>query len=90
MDGTRGGSGQFAERLADLQADPVFRIGGEGGGAALAEAPGESGIGEHFELPLRFEPVMYPGTLRAAVRAELDKDFVKLPIYQIEKHLTGG
>jgi protein required for attachment to host cells len=28
--------------------------------------------------------------LRAAVRAELDKDLVKLPIYEIEKHLTGA
>jgi protein required for attachment to host cells len=32
----------------------------------------------------------YTHALRAAVRAELDKDFVKLPIYQIEKHLTGA
>jgi protein required for attachment to host cells len=32
----------------------------------------------------------YSHALRAAVRAELDKDFVKLPIYQIEKHLTGA
>lgn len=27
--------------------------------------------------------------LRAAVRAEFDKDFVKLPVHEIEKHLTG-
>jgi protein required for attachment to host cells len=26
---------------------------------------------------------------KAAVRAELDKDFVKLPVHEIEKHLTG-
>ena len=32
----------------------------------------------------------YSHALRAAVRAELDKDFVKLPVYQIEKHLTGA
>jgi protein required for attachment to host cells len=32
----------------------------------------------------------YTHALRAAVRTELDKDFVKLPIYQIEKHLTGA
>ena len=32
----------------------------------------------------------YTHALRAAVRAELDKDFVKLPVYQIEKHLTGA
>jgi protein required for attachment to host cells len=31
----------------------------------------------------------YSHALRVAVRAELDKDFVKLPVYQIEKHLTG-
>jgi protein required for attachment to host cells len=28
--------------------------------------------------------------LRAAVRAEVDKDFVKLPVHAIEKHLTGA
>jgi protein required for attachment to host cells len=32
----------------------------------------------------------YSPALRAAVRTELDKDFVKLPVYQIEKHLTGA
>jgi protein required for attachment to host cells len=32
----------------------------------------------------------YSHALRAAVRAELDKDFVRLPIHQIEKHLTGA
>jgi protein required for attachment to host cells len=32
----------------------------------------------------------YSHALRSAVRAELDKDFVKLPIYEIEKHLTGA
>ena len=32
----------------------------------------------------------YTHALRAAVRAEVDKDFVKLPVYQIEKHLTGA
>ena len=32
----------------------------------------------------------YSTALRAAVRAELDKDFVKLPVYQIEKQLTGA
>ena len=33
---------------------------------------------------------VYSHALRAAVRVEVDKDFVKLPIHQIEKHLTGG
>jgi len=32
----------------------------------------------------------YSPALRSAVRAELDKDLVKLPIHQIEKHLTGA
>ena len=32
----------------------------------------------------------YSHALRAAVRAEVDKDFVKLPVYEIEKHLTGA
>ena len=32
----------------------------------------------------------YSHALRAAVRAEVDKDFVKLPVHQIEKHLTGA
>ena len=31
----------------------------------------------------------YSHTLRAAVRAELDKDFVKLPLHEIEKHLAA-
>ena len=31
----------------------------------------------------------YSHHLRAALRAEIDKDLVKLPVYQIEKHLTG-
>jgi protein required for attachment to host cells len=31
----------------------------------------------------------YSPTLRQAVRAELDKDFVKLPVHEIEKHLVG-
>jgi protein required for attachment to host cells len=32
----------------------------------------------------------YSHALKGAVRAELDKDFVKLPVHQIEKQLTGG
>jgi protein required for attachment to host cells len=32
----------------------------------------------------------YSHALKAAVRAELDKDFVKLPLHQIEKQLTGA
>lgn len=31
----------------------------------------------------------YTGAVKSAVRAELDKDFVKMPIDEIEKHLTG-
>ena len=31
----------------------------------------------------------YSHNLRAAVRAEIDKDLVHLPVYQIEKHLAG-
>ena len=31
----------------------------------------------------------YSVTLRHAVRAELDKDLVRLPVYDIEKHLGG-
>jgi protein required for attachment to host cells len=27
--------------------------------------------------------------LRTALRAEIDKDFVKLPVHEIEKHLAG-
>jgi protein required for attachment to host cells len=30
----------------------------------------------------------YSGHVRAALRAELDKDFVRLPVYEIEKHLA--
>src|SRR5262249_16482881 len=32
----------------------------------------------------------YSHNLRAAVRAEIDKDFVKLPVHEIEKHLARG
>lgn len=32
----------------------------------------------------------YSHALKAAVRAEIDKDLVKQPVHQIEKHLTGG
>jgi len=31
----------------------------------------------------------YPHALRSAVRSEVDKDFVKLPVHEIEKHLTA-
>jgi protein required for attachment to host cells len=31
----------------------------------------------------------YSGNLRNVLRAELDKDLVKLPVYAIEKHLAG-
>jgi protein required for attachment to host cells len=30
----------------------------------------------------------YGHALRGAVRAELDKDYVKMPVHEIEKHLT--
>lgn len=32
----------------------------------------------------------YSHALRAAVRAEVDKDLVKMPVHEIEKHLTGA
>jgi protein required for attachment to host cells len=32
----------------------------------------------------------YGHALKGAVRAELDKDFVKMPVHEIEKHLTAG
>jgi protein required for attachment to host cells len=32
----------------------------------------------------------YSQALKSAVRAEVDKDFVKMPVHEIEKHLTGG
>jgi protein required for attachment to host cells len=31
----------------------------------------------------------YSHALKNAVRAEVDKDFVKMPVHEIEKHLTG-
>jgi len=31
----------------------------------------------------------YTHALKGAVRAEVDKDFVKMPVHEIEKHLTG-
>ncbi|NWG23780.1 MAG: host attachment protein [Pseudorhodoplanes sp.] len=32
----------------------------------------------------------YSNNLRRAIRSEIDKDFVKLPVHEIEKHLTGA
>ncbi|HEY6024189.1 MAG TPA: host attachment protein [Pseudolabrys sp.] len=32
----------------------------------------------------------YSNAVKSAVRAEVDKDFVKMPVHEIEKHLTGG
>jgi protein required for attachment to host cells len=32
----------------------------------------------------------YSHALKGAVRAEVDKDFVKMPVHEIEKHLTGN
>ena len=32
----------------------------------------------------------YSHALRSAVRAEVDKDLVKMPVHEIEKRLTGG
>ena len=31
----------------------------------------------------------YSHNVRAALRAEIDKDFVRLPVHEIEKHLAG-
>ena len=31
----------------------------------------------------------YSHNLRSALRGEIDKDFVRLPVYEIEKHLAG-
>jgi protein required for attachment to host cells len=32
----------------------------------------------------------YSQHVRAALRGEVDKDFVKMPVHEIEQHLTGG
>ena len=32
----------------------------------------------------------YSAALKKALRAEIDKDFVKMPVHEIEKHLTGN
>lgn len=32
----------------------------------------------------------YTSALKDAVRAEVDKDFVKMPVHEIEKHLSGS
>ena len=32
----------------------------------------------------------YSHNLKQAVRKEIDKDFVKMPVHEIEKHLTGA
>ncbi|MCZ7659948.1 MAG: host attachment protein [Xanthobacteraceae bacterium] len=33
---------------------------------------------------------VYSAGLRKALRAEVDKDYVKMPVHEIEKHLTGA
>jgi protein required for attachment to host cells len=33
---------------------------------------------------------LYSAALKGALRAEIDKDFVKLPVHEIEKHLTAA
>jgi protein required for attachment to host cells len=33
---------------------------------------------------------VYSHALKGAVRAEVDKDYVKMPVHEIEKHLTGA
>jgi protein required for attachment to host cells len=33
---------------------------------------------------------VYSPVLKSALRAEVDKDFVKMPVHEIEKHLTGA
>ena len=33
---------------------------------------------------------LYTHALKNAIRTEVDKDFVKMPVYEIEKHLTGA
>lgn len=33
---------------------------------------------------------VYGNALKGALRAELDKDLVKMPVHEIEKHLTGA
>ncbi len=32
----------------------------------------------------------YPGQLKSAIRQEISKDYVKMPVHEIEKHLTGA
>ncbi len=32
----------------------------------------------------------YPGQLKPAIREEVSKDYVKMPVHEIEKHLTGA
>ena len=34
-------------------------------------------------------PLVFSSIVNDAVRAEIDKDFVKLPVHEIEKHLAG-
>jgi protein required for attachment to host cells len=32
----------------------------------------------------------YPGQLNPAIREEIGKDYVKMPVHEIEKHLTAA
>jgi protein required for attachment to host cells len=31
----------------------------------------------------------FSAAVRSAIRAEIDKDYVKMPVYEIEKHLAA-
>lgn len=67
----------FLVRLAERLDAAVAR--GEAKSMVIVAAPRALGV-------LR---QIYSPALRGAICAELDKDFVRLPVYEIEKHLAG-
>ena len=77
--GTTSPSGLFLTELAKHKLD-----------AALAAGKTKSIILVAPPRALGMIRPAYSHALRAAVRAEVDKDMVKLPIHEIEKHLTAA
>lgn len=57
--------------------------------AAIAEGKAKSVIVVAPPRALGMIRPAYSQALKGAVRVEVDKDFVKMPVHEIEKHLTG-
>ncbi len=80
------------------RADRLARPGRAGLPRGLAQAPRRRGRRRQGKSLILVAPPRalgmirpaYSHALRAAVRTEVDKDLVKLPVHEIEKHLTAA